>query len=80
MVNPIRRNLYVTSFIRKKLDMNEETLNHNKWARRNIKYEDQMICLDCGAVVDYKWMIIDMEKKVGQRYAPCYFKTVSKTS
>lgn len=54
----------------------DEAKRQNEWAKDNTKVEDRMICLVCKRMVDQHWMVIDLEKKVGGRCAPCYFESI----
>lgn len=40
---------------------------HNDWAKENIKPEDQMVCRNCGRIVDLGWCSEDHKGLCG----PC---------
>jgi len=56
----------------------EGTKRQNEWAKDNIEIEDRMICLVCKRMVDQRWMVVDLERRVGGRCAPCYFGSKSR--
>ena len=56
----------------------EGTKRQNEWAKDNIEIEDRMICLVCKRMVDQRWMVVDLERRVGGRGAPCYFGSKSR--
>ena len=45
---------------------------HNKWAKDNIKFSDQMICEVCGRIVAKDWMKNDFREEVGNKCALCF--------